>query len=119
MGRYLVYCVFVIVPFYTYSYGFLSGGKKDSGVKLCVLVRLLSAMSFSHFGGQRSRSPGTINAQHDARIDALWSWVGGAFGIGAVVAWCKAEWWDLRPASLLTHLFKLFLAYLSTILKSL
>ena len=50
MGRYLVYCVFVIVPFYTYSYGFLSGGKKDSGVKLCVLVRLLSAMSFSHFG---------------------------------------------------------------------
>jgi len=32
-----------------YGYGFLSGGK-DSGVKLRVLVRLLSRMSFFHFG---------------------------------------------------------------------
>jgi len=32
-----------------HGYGFLRGGN-DSGVKLCVLVRLLSAMSFSHFG---------------------------------------------------------------------
>jgi len=93
-----------------------SAAEIDRGVKLCMLVRLLSGMSFCHFGGQRSRSPGTKNAQHDARIDALWSWVSGAFGIGAVVAWCKAVWWDLRLASLLTHLFKLFLAYLSTIL---
>ena len=39
---YLVYCVFVCL----YGYGFLSR-EKDSGVKLRVLVRLLSAMSFS------------------------------------------------------------------------
>jgi len=31
------------------SYGF-SAAEKDSGVKLCVLVRLLSEMSFSHLG---------------------------------------------------------------------
>jgi len=32
-----------------YGYGFLSGEKK-SAMKLCMLVRPLSAMSFSHFG---------------------------------------------------------------------
>jgi len=42
-----------------YGYGFLSGGKKDSGVKLRMLLRLLSGMSFSHFGKlwPRSGSP--------------------------------------------------------------
>jgi len=33
---------------------------KDSYVKLCMLLRLLSGMSFSHFGGQKSK--GTKNA---------------------------------------------------------
>jgi len=32
-----------------------SAAEKDSGVKLRMLLRLLSGMSFSHFGGQRSK----------------------------------------------------------------
>jgi len=48
-GGYLVYCVFVCLSFCMYGYGFLSGGK-GSCMKLCMVVRLLSAMSFSHFG---------------------------------------------------------------------
>jgi len=39
----------VILSFCIYGYGFLSSGK-DRGVKFCVLVRLLSGMSFSYFG---------------------------------------------------------------------
>jgi len=35
---------------FLYGYGFLSGGKKDRGVKLCMLVRLLSGQVFSNFG---------------------------------------------------------------------
>jgi len=49
-----VYCLFVclLVCLFVclYGYGFLSGGKKDSGVKLYTLLRLLSGMSFSRFG---------------------------------------------------------------------
>jgi len=41
-----------VYVFYLYRYGFLDGGKIGpySGVKLCMLVRLLSGMSFSHLG---------------------------------------------------------------------
>jgi len=42
--RYLVYGFYVCM----YHYGFLSS-KKDSGMKLRMLVQLLSAISFSHF----------------------------------------------------------------------
>ena len=66
-------------------------------------VRLLSRQVFSHFGGQRSRSPGTRKRltlptlvsdiavfvvhcdlrlqSRDARINAMWSWVDRAFRI--------------------------------------
>jgi len=47
MGGYLVYCLFV---FFVCTVTDFSAAEKDSGVKLCMLVRLLSAMSFSHFG---------------------------------------------------------------------
>ena len=52
-----VFCLFVcmVTDF--------SAAEKDSGVKLCVLVRLLSLMSLSHFGElwlARSRGGGTI-----------------------------------------------------------
>jgi len=46
MGGYLVYCLFV---FFVCTVTDFSAAEKDSGVKLCMLVRLLSAMSFSHF----------------------------------------------------------------------
>jgi len=55
-GGYLVYSVFVCCSVCTVTD--FAAAEKDSGVKLCVVVWLLSAMSFSHFGGQRSRSPG-------------------------------------------------------------
>jgi len=34
-----------------------SAAEKDSSVKLCMLVRLLSGMSFSHFGELWPRAP--------------------------------------------------------------
>jgi len=37
--------------------------EKVTGMKFCMSVGLLSGQVFSHFGGQRSRSPGTKNAQ--------------------------------------------------------
>jgi len=36
-----------------------SAAEKARGVKFCMCVGLLSGQAFSHFGGQRSRSPGT------------------------------------------------------------
>jgi len=51
MGVFSLLCVFVCLFVCLYGYGFLSGGK-DSGVKLHMLVRLISGMSFSHFGAR-------------------------------------------------------------------
>ena len=42
-------CLFVWFLFVRTVTDFSAAGK-DTGVKLCVLVRLLSGMSFSHFG---------------------------------------------------------------------
>ena len=42
--KYKYFCLYVV-----YGYGFLSGGKRQRRETL-QLVRLLSAMSFSHFG---------------------------------------------------------------------
>jgi len=101
-----------------YHYGFLSG-EKDSGMKLRMLVRLLSGMSFSHFelwltgshsGGITSGMYAATNwMQAAAPGEARWG-----FGIrcrGSVwqselgaAALLKAVWWDLRLASLLMHL---------------
>ena len=97
-----------------------SAAKKGSVVTLCMLVRLLSAMSFSHFGelwlagshggGITSGIYAATNwMQAVAAGEARWG-----FGIGCrgsvgqselrAAALLKAVWWDLRLASLLTHL---------------
>jgi len=46
----LYVCFFVRFFVCMYGYGFLSCGKEDRGVKFCTHIRLLSGMSFSHFG---------------------------------------------------------------------
>jgi len=48
VGKYLVYCVFICL-FLCMVMDF-SEQEKDNGMKLCMLLRLLSGMSFSHFG---------------------------------------------------------------------
>jgi len=74
MEGYSVYCVFVLLSHHTVIRGILSllcvclsfchfvctvtdfsAVEKDSGVKVCMLLRRLSGMSFSHFGVQRSK----------------------------------------------------------------
>jgi len=47
---YLVYCVFFVCFFCVCTVTDFSATERDSGVKLCTPVRLLSAMRFSHFG---------------------------------------------------------------------
>ena len=50
MGILSLLCVFWVCLFVClYGHGFLSS-EKDSGMKLCMFVQLLSGMSFSHFG---------------------------------------------------------------------
>ena len=51
MGVFTLLCLFVFVCMVTD----FSPAENGSGVKLCVLVRLLSGMSFSHFEGQWSK----------------------------------------------------------------
>ena len=48
---YLVYCVFV--SYFVCTVTDFSVAEKDSGVRRCTLVRLLSVMSFSYFGELR------------------------------------------------------------------
>ena len=93
MGGYLVYCFFVcmVTDF--------SAAEKVGGVKFCMRVRLLSAMSFSHFdelwlagshgGGITSGMyvSDTLEPCNDTRRGSMgiWNWVpwlGGAVGIG-------------------------------------
>jgi len=117
-----------------------SAAEKVSGVKLCMLLRLLSGMNVSHFGGQRSKVKVTRDKnaisdanthpceyewyalaarckQRAAAADGRISWLArGDFGglralarlngqsESGVAASRKAVWWDLRLASLLTHL---------------
>ena len=109
---YLVYSMFFVCMITD-----LSAVKKDSVMKLCVLVRLLSGQFFSHFG----------------ELWLTWSHVGG---ITSGMRWPiietgsttnmpqirvpsemgaapprKAVWWDLCLASLLTHLFTYLLHF--------
>jgi len=78
--------------------------EKDRGVKFCTRVRLLSGQCFSHFGGQRSRSPGTkTRLELPSRTVVVGRSVGQS-ELGAAAS-RKAVWCDLRLASLLTHLF--------------
>ena len=114
-----VFCFFIFLfLLYVYGYGFLSGGK-DSGAKLCMLVPLLFMMSFSHFcelwpagshgGGITSgiyADTNWIQAVAPAILGGIQNWVpwlGGQSELGAAVL-LKTVWWDLRLASLLTHL---------------
>jgi len=100
-----------------------SAAEKDSGVKLCMLVRLLSGMSFSHFGelwlawshggGITSGLYTSTHWCHAAAPGEARNWVPW---LGSVVqselgksASRKAVWWDLCLASLLTHFFLFFL----------
>jgi len=65
-----------------------SAAEKDSGVKLCMLVRLLSGMSFSHFGELGSHGVTAVallpRCMHRRTGATLWlpSMLGGAVGIG-------------------------------------
>jgi len=79
-------------------------------VKLCVLARLLSGMSFSHFGELwlawshgGALLPGCTHRHTGAK-----RWLPARIG-GQSELWTaasrKAVWWDLRLASQLTHLF--------------
>ena len=100
-----MFCVFVIL----YTVTDFSAAEK-SGVKLCMLVRLLSAMSFSHFcelwlagshgGGITSGMSYIEIAVGQSELGAVGWW---QLELGAA-AWCKAVWWDFRLASVLTHL---------------
>jgi len=52
---------------------YFSEVEKDSGVKLCMLVRLLSEMSFSHFGElwPRGSSSRSLNMRMRAPYDGI------------------------------------------------
>ena len=75
---------------------YFSAAEKDRGVKFCMRVRLglLSGQVFSHFGEI------WLAGSHGGGITS------GVVGIGhrGAEALLKAVWWDLRLASLLTHL---------------
>jgi len=78
-------------------------------------VRLLSAMSFSHFGGL------WLAGSHGGGITSVMSYIEITVGQserGTVARWQlellaaalpRAVWWDFRLASLLTHLLLLLL----------
>jgi len=98
-----------------------SAAEKDSGVKFCMHVRLLSAMSFSHFGHFCHFGELWLAGSHGGGITSGMSYVQmapvnhlpstGQSELG-VAASRKAVWWDLRLASLLTHLLLLLLTKL-------
>ena len=93
--------------------------EKDRGVKFCMQVRLLSAMSFSHFGElwlTGSHGGGITSGMYAATYWMKAAAPGKArwgFGIGyrgsvkqselGASALLKTVWWDLRLASLLTQ----------------
>jgi len=68
-----IFCLLCVILSFFVFFSFLctvtdfSAVKTARGVKFCVCVGLLAGQAFSHFGGQRSRSPGTISALSTAR----------------------------------------------------
>jgi len=92
-----------------------SAAEKDRCVKFCMRVRLLSGQVFSHFGERWlawSHGGGITSgmsyievAVRQSELGAVARWAVGIGGGG--VAYVRPYiWWDLRLASLLTHLFK-------------
>ena len=83
-----------------------SAAEKDRSVKFRMQVRLLSTMSFSHFGEHwlAGSHGGGITSGMNSPADLVRRSMAWAFEIGAA-ALLKAVWWDLHLASLLTHLF--------------
>jgi len=78
-----------------------SAAEKDSGVKLLTCVRLQSGQVFSHFGEL------WFAWSYGGCITSGMSYIEIAVGqleLGGVTPSRKAVWWDLRLASLLTHL---------------
>jgi len=90
--------------------------KKDRGVKFCIRVRLLSREVFSHFGELWiAGSDGNgITSEMSCIEVAVGQTELGLMIVGHLElragASRKAVWWDLRLASLLTHLFCTFVA---------
>jgi len=77
-----------------------SAAEKDRGVKFCMRVGLLSGQVFSHFGElwhAGSHGGGITSGTRYIEIAV------GQSELGAAVS-RKGLWWDLRLASLLTHL---------------
>jgi len=72
--------------------------EKDSGVKLCMLVRLLSRMSFSHFG--ELWLAGSHGGGITSRMYSATNWMqalaparlGGDSELGAVARWDSRNW---------------------------
>jgi len=94
-------CVIFFVCLFVCTVTDFSAAEKDSGVKLCMRVRLLSGMSFSHFGElwlAGSQGGGITSGMSYIEVAVGQSELGSA-------ASRKAVWWDLRLASLLTHFF--------------
>ena len=99
----------VLFVFFVYTVTDFSAAEKDRGVKFCTSVRLLAGISFSHFGElwlAESHGGGISFGMYAVRnwmkaaapSEARWD---SELGAAALL---KAVWWDLRLASLLTHL---------------
>jgi len=117
-GGYLGCCVF----FFVCTVTDFSAAEKDRGVKFCLRVRLLSAISFSHFGElllAGSHGGGITSGMYAAGTGTgrqLLAKLDGHSELRAA-ALLRAVWWDLRLASLLTHLFHVSATVHRTVLK--
>jgi len=117
----------VCLFFYICTVTDFSAAEKDSGMKPCMRVRLLSGQVFSHFGelwlvwshggGITSGMYASMHWSHAAAPSEAW-W---AVGIGCRCSVAQSElgtaasrqavWWDLRLASLLTHFYYYYYYY--------
>jgi len=116
MGILSLLCVFCLLVCTVTDF---SAVEKVSGMKLCMLLRSLSGMSFSHFGelwlacSHGGSITSGMSYTHRAWENAYIQIASGKKNFAAKVAGQsefgatplhKAVWWDLRLASLLTHL---------------
>jgi len=117
----------LFVCFFVCTVTDFSAAEKHRGVKFCMHVRLLSVMSFSHFG--ELWLPGSHGGGITSGMYAATNWMQAmapseawwGFGIGCrgsvgqselgATALFKTVRWDLHLASLLMHLFTFILWY--------